>query len=199
MILHCRLATILLVVLCLQSSAWSEEPLDRGTVYRIQPPGHRLVAVPTNEIQVGFIYKYFNSQLSRHVWGIAAEEGGFAYAFGRGTMQPANRFDIRLSTNETQQLLTQQAPGLSKLLERTGRKLFVRLGDADEWEIHPASTIPRLFDQLTGRRWEWHGRRRVAVMHTGGYQWREEGGHYVPATPTLVDDGAVAIDCPCDQ
>ena len=63
-----------------------------------------------------------------------------------------------------------------------GSLAFVRLTDDGTWTLVRQPTIANVFDLETGRRWEWHGERRVAVIHTGGYEWSLVGGKFVPMT-----------------
>lgn len=176
---HCALA-VLALTLILPPASRGEEELDRESVYRVNPPGQQLVVVAQKEVKPGYVYKYFNKQLGHHVWGLAAKDGSFRFAMGPGSMQPTERFDLRLSTAQQEQIVDEQVPGLFQGLEKTGRKVFLELGVNDQWKLHQTTSIPKVFDLLTSRRWEWHGGRQVAVMHTSGYLWQWLQGRYYP-------------------
>ena len=161
------------------------KPLEKKKdgVYRFQP-GLRestLELVPPEEIRLGLAYNYYHPQLARHVWGFAQQDGTFKYAFGEGTIVPTNRLDLRLSPTLRSQLLERGMPGLEKKLEITGGSPAVKLVDGD-WTLMPSKSSLRVFDLATGHRWEWHGTRRKAVLHTFGDQWQVVNGRYIPAT-----------------
>lgn len=158
------------------------EKVEDG-VYRFQP-GLRestLELVPPEEVKPGLAYNYYHPQLQRHVWGFAQQDGTFKYAFGEGTIVPTNRLDLRISPALRSQLLERGMPGLEKKLEITGGSPAVKLVGGD-WLLMPTKSSLRVFDMATGHRWEWHGTRRKAVLHTFGDQWQVINGRYVPAT-----------------
>lgn len=168
------------LILTWQPASRGEEELDRASVYRVNPPGQQLVVVAREEVKHGFAYKYFNEHLGRHVWGLAAKDGRFQFAMGPGSMQPTDQFDLRLSATQQQQILEEQAPGLFKGVAETGRQVYLELGEDDRWQLYQSTSIPKVFDLLTSRRWEWHGGRQVAVLHTTGYLWEWLQGRYYP-------------------
>ena len=67
------------------------------------------------------------------------------------------------------------------MMEVRGGVAHVRLGEDESWTLVRNATIPNVFDLETGRRWEWHGQRRVAVVHTAGYEWQFDDGKALPA------------------
>ena len=77
-----------------------------------------------------------------------------------------------------------EAPGLSKGVEGLGRDVFLKLDENDTWQLYHATSIPKVFDRMTGKRWEWHGSRRVAVLHTVGAVWQWRNGRHYPAAAT---------------
>jgi hypothetical protein len=166
--------------------------LGASGVYRIQPSleAPELVLVPPAEIKAGLTYNYYNERLARRVWGFAKADGSFQFAFGEGTVLPTDRFDLRLSAAVESQLLERGAPGLQQALATTGGRPALRFNAAGRWELLSYRSSARVFDQETGHRWEWHGKRRVAVLHTYGDQWRIVDGRYLPATgPVLILSG----------
>lgn len=168
--------------------------LGSSGVYRVQPKleGTELVLVSPKEIKKGLAYNYYNERLGQREWGFANGDGSFQYAFGEGTVLPTDRFDLRLSEAAQNQLLERGAPGLQQALAQTGARPALRLNAAGRWELLSYRSIARVFDLETGHRWEWHGKRRVAVLHTYGDQWRIVDGRYVPATgPVVLLSGCV--------
>jgi len=157
-------------------------------VYRMQPSFEKseVVIVPPEEIKTGLAYNYYNRQLGRRAWGFAQEDGSFQYAFGEGTVLPTNLFDLRITAELRSMLLERGSPGLEQALATTGGTPAVRLDAAGQWSLLLARTSARVFDLETAHRWEWHGRRRVAVLHTYGDQWQRIGGRYRPATGPVV-------------
>ena len=171
---------ILSVAVFLPSLALAQDNLDRKLVYRVDPNVRQLNVVPRNEIKEGFIYKYYHPELEKHVWGIAESGGTFRYAMGPGSMQPTDRFDLRISELEKQQLIQENAPALSRGVESLGRIVYARLEANDEWSINLSTSIPKVFDQKTNLRWEWHGGRRVGVQHSRGVYWTWDNDDYQP-------------------
>ncbi len=162
--------------------------LGAGGVYRLQPSleAPELVLVPPAEIEAGLTYNYYNDRLAKRVWGFARGDGSFQYAFGEGTVLPTDRFDFRLSEEARTRLLERGAPGLLEALATTGSRPAVRLNSSGLWELLSYRSSARVFDLETAHRWEWHGKRRVAVLHTYGDQWRIVAGRYQPATGPVV-------------
>jgi hypothetical protein len=157
-------------------------------VYRSQPSFEKseMVLVPSEEIKAGLAYNYFNEQLGRRVWGLALEDGTFRYALGEGSVVPADLFDLRNTPEMRSMLLEQGSPGLEQALATTGGKPAVVLGADDRWTLLPVSSSARVFDIETRHRWEWHGGRRLAVLHTYGDRWQRIDGRYRPATGPVV-------------
>jgi hypothetical protein len=166
----------------LRSSGQQPIEEDLVGVYRPQPEFGRgqVVQVPAEEVKPGLAYSYYNQRLSRRVWGFARGDGSFQYAFGEGTMLPIDSFDLRLSPEATQGLLEEASPGLPQRLAITGASPAVKLTADGAWRLLPTRVSARVFDLETGHRWEWHGDRRVAVLHTLGDQWQVVNGRYRP-------------------
>jgi len=157
-------------------------------IYRMQPSFDQseMVIVPPEEIKTGLVYNYFNQQLGRRVWGLAHEDGSFEYALGEGSVVPTDLFDLRITPEMRSRLLELGAPGLEQALATTGGEPAVRLGANGQWSLLPVPSSARVFDLETGHRWEWHGKRRVAILHTYGDQWQLVDGSYRPATGPVV-------------
>lgn len=180
--LSCCLA--LFLSLACQSLLVAQTPPadDHEGVYRLHPnlENVELVLVPAAEIKPGLVYSYYHPELQQRAWGFAKAEGGFDYAFGEGTTMPTNLFDLRLSPEMQTRLLDDRAPGLLRTLDSVGRSAAVRLNSKGIWELLAFPSSARVFDLATGARWEWHGRRRLAVLHTGGNFWHIVDGEYYP-------------------
>lgn len=173
---------ILPACLILVSVAWGQQEADKTGVYRLQPglEGAKRVAVEKSQVRPGFAYNYFHEGLQKRVWGFATASGGFEYAFGVGTLLPTSRFDFQISEDSQSQILSERAPGLKEYLSTVGRSPAVRLTATGDWQLLPFPVSERVFDMATGRRWEWHGKRRLAVLHTNGYLWTDEDGKFIP-------------------
>ncbi|MEM9352863.1 MAG: hypothetical protein AAGA92_07605 [Planctomycetota bacterium] len=153
-------------------------------VYRIAPlEPSQVVEVPKSEIKEGLIYRYYNEKLDRSVWGIAQADGSFRYALGPGSVQPVERFDLRLTEEERSRIVNDNAPGLEGYLASTGRTPTIVLNDQLRWELVKTASISKVYDLETHRRWEWHGKRKLSVLHSSGNRWIAAGGDYAP----LVD------------
>ena len=87
---------------------------------------------------------------------------------GPGSVQPAWKFDIREGKEDQLRLLEERSPELYKRLMVQGARPMIKLMDNGRWDLDLASNEGRVFDIETGNRWEWHGGRRVRVVHTAG-------------------------------
>lgn len=182
-ILH--LASIITIILLTAPLLVAQETIpadDHQTVYRLSPvdDNRQLIPVPPNEIKPGFAYSYYSPVLKRHVWGFATEEHSFEYAFGEGTILPTSRFDLRLSQEAQERILEERVPRLKQDLEGLGRSPAVQLDASGDWKLLSYTTSARVFDMLTGERWEWHGKRRLGVVNVYGNLWQIVDGEYVP-------------------
>jgi hypothetical protein len=157
---------------------------DHEGVYRMHPDleNVKLVRVTADEIKPGLVYNYYNQQLKQRAWGFAKQGGGFEYAFGEGTIMPTTLFDLQLTPEMEARVLNERAPGLLKQLNNVGRSAAVQLDGKGVWELLRFPSSARVFDLATGERWEWHGDRRLAVVHTGGNLWHIVDGEYYPVT-----------------
>jgi hypothetical protein len=179
------------VLALLSVPAWADQPVppsnDPHGIYRLHPNLETLhwVLVPPSEVKLGLVYNYYNESLKQRVWGIAREGGGFDYAFGEGTTIPTSMFDLRLTPEMEAEVLNRRSPGLLGQLVSVGRTAAVRLDGENVWKLLPFPSSARVFDLLTGQRWEWHGKNRHAVVHTGGNLWHIVEGRYLPMT--IVD------------
>ncbi len=193
MTINIRSAVPLFLICCLvtglaRAADQQTDELGPEGVYRMQPSFEKseMVIVPPEEIKTGLAYNYYNRQLGRRAWGFAQEDGSFQYAFGEGTVLPADLFDLRITAELRSMLLERGSPGLEQALATTGGTPAVQLDAAGRWNLLLFRTSARVFDLETGHRWEWHGRRRVAVLHTYGDQWQRIDGRYRPATGSVV-------------
>jgi hypothetical protein len=165
-------------------SSYAQEaatPVDTARVYRFDPLTDELVAVQAEEIMPGYIYNRYSPVMNRRVWSLALEGGGFEYAMAPGSVQQARLLDLRATEEQLRDELNERAPALAKMMDIRGAVAHVRLSEDDRWELVQQVTIGSVFDLETSRRWEWHGPRRVAVMHTTGYEWMLVDGRFLPA------------------
>ncbi|QDT00595.1 hypothetical protein [Adhaeretor mobilis] len=173
LVFHCLSAEVSLAA---ESSA-------TASVRRYNPINRAFVAVESEEIKPGKIYNHFSQSRGRYVWAFAKRGGGFSYPLGTGSTELPSRFDLVTTTQETNELLGRNAGSWLEESRREGVKIYVRLDENGDWQIVRGRTIRSHFDLDSGRRWEWHGSRRVAVMHIGGYQWTTNGDRYVASDP----------------
>ncbi len=155
---------------------------DQTAIYRYDPFLREMIAVPTEEVKPGYLYTRFSPQLKRRVWSVARSGGGFEFAMATGSIQPAWRLDLRATAERQMEELRARAPELAQVMDIRGSRAFVQLDDAGEWQLVVRRTIASVYDEETLRRWEWHGERRVPVMHTLGYEWLLDDGKFTPAT-----------------
>jgi hypothetical protein len=160
----------------------AQATVDPATVYRFDPFRRELVATPPEEIKPGYAYFRHHPGMGRHVWSLATADGGFEYVMGVGSVAPARALDLRATPAEMQRQLAEEAPELKRIMDTRGTIAYVRLADERTWTLVPQPTIPSVYDLESLRRWEWHGERRVAVMHTGGFDWLQVDGRFVPAS-----------------
>ncbi len=182
-ILSALCSALLVVFVSVQSQAQESETLGRKDVYRVQPSLEKvaLELVPPEQVRPGMAYNYYHPQLGKRVWGIALPEGRFRYAFGEGTILPTEMLDLRISEEMQRQILERGAPGLRESLAITGDTPSVKLDAEGNWTLLQSKSGLRVFDLATGKRWEWHGRNRKAVLHTHGDRWQIFAGRYIPA------------------
>ncbi|HYO23493.1 MAG TPA: hypothetical protein VEQ85_00935 [Lacipirellulaceae bacterium] len=167
-------------------TARAQEPIagltnDPQIIQRFDPLSTTMVNVVASEIKPGYLYHRYHAGLARRVWSVAAPGGGFLYAMAPGSTQPAWMLDLRATPEQLRNELDARVPGLLQLMDTRGAAAFVRLTTGGTWELVPRPTIANVYDLETLRRWEWHGPRRVAVMHTSGYEWLQVNGQFVPA------------------
>jgi hypothetical protein len=155
----------------------AEESIDRA-VKRLDPG--RSALVPVQSPIPGKIYNHYSDRMNRRVWAFVQPDGSFSHALGEGSTQNTKMFDFPYSTAQQQEMIAEIAPRWAKSMQQVGSEIFVRLNREQTWNLVQHLTIPSIYDLETGRRWEWHGDRRVAVGHTGGYRWRMEDGRYLP-------------------
>ncbi len=177
-----------------QEALPTKDPLQESLVQRYDPFSNELISVPPAEIKPGFLYLHYSPVQGRNVWSLANENGGFSYAMGQGSIQPAARLDIRATTQQTDQVLRDVAPRWAGALKSFGAPPLIILDKSNQWTLLQRPSIPQVMDLDTERRWEWQGNRRVAVVHTGGYRWRIVRDKYVPTAlilPTVTPSCAL--------
>lgn len=155
--------------------------LEKNTIYRLDLFTETLKPNPKKDLKPGAVYFRFSPSSGHHVWSRFSEEGIFEFAMGPGSVQPAWRFDIREGREDQLRLLEKRSPELYKRLMAQGAQPMIKLLETGKWQLDIASNEGRVFDIETGGRWEWHGGRRVRVVHTGGQSWTYQDHTYRPA------------------
>ncbi len=188
----------------------SNEPLA-APVRRPDPSSGTLVSVDAQQIKPGKIYNFFSQLHGRYVWGYAKKGGGFSYALGMGSTELPSHFDLVTTPSKTKELIEAEAGPWAERSRQLGSQILVRLGEDEKWKIVRGRTIRSHYDIdsgdinsgdinsgnidsgdinsrsiNSGRRWEWHGNRKVAVLHSNGYLWQYSDHWYTPANPWLV-------------
>ena len=92
-----------------QEALPTKDPLQESLVQRYDPFNNKLIPVTPAEIKPGFLYLHYSPVQGRNVWSLANEKGGFSYAMGQGSVQPAARLDIRATTQQADQVLREVA------------------------------------------------------------------------------------------
>lgn len=165
-------------------------------VRRFDPRVGEFQPVAPEEVVPGKIYNHYSPQHGRYVWAFAEQGGRFSYALGPGSAESPRNFDLASSEEETLQVLKAAAgEDWVKAMEREGGRGKVRLGADGRWSVVKGRMIRSHFDLDSGRRYEWHGARRVAVIHSNGDQWAFVDDWYVPAIP--VRWAPLHVACPC--
>jgi hypothetical protein len=180
----CR-AYLVSIILVTQPCLAAEE-IVVASVRRPDPRSGELVPVDPEQIKPGKIYNHFSHRDGRYVWAFANEGGRFSYALGTGSTELPSNFDLVTSARQTEEFLEAEAGPWAEKSRLSGSPIWVRLGADEKWQIVHGSSIRSHYDIDSGRRWEWHGKRRVAVLHTNGYFWQYNGRRYVPTNPWLV-------------
>ena len=150
----------------IQADQSKTSKLDKDTIYRLDLFTETLKPQLKKDLKVGAVYFRFSTLSGHHVWSRLSEENVFEFAMGPGSVQPAWRFDIREGKEDQLWLLEERSPELYKRLMLQGAPHDQTYG---QWaDLDLASNEGRVFDIETGNRWEWHGGRRVRVVHTAG-------------------------------
>ena len=155
----------------IQADQSKTSKLDKDTIYRLDLFTETLKPQLRKDLKVGAVYFRFSTLSGHHVWSRLSEENMFEFAMGPGSVQPAWRFDIREGKEDQLRLLEERSPELYKRLMVQGARPMIKLLDNGRWDLDLASNEGRVFDIETGNRWEWHGGRRVRVVHTAGKSW----------------------------
>lgn len=164
----------------IQADQSKTSKLDKDTIYRLDLFTETLKPQLKKDLKVGAVYFRFSTLSGHHVWSRLSEENVFEFAMGPGSVQPAWRFDIREGKEDQLRLLEERSPELYKRLMVQGARPMIKLLDNGRWDLDLASNEGRVFDMETGNRWEWHGGRRVRVVHTAGKSWIYANHMYYP-------------------
>jgi len=155
--------------------------LDKNTIYRLDLFTETLKPNSKEDLKKGAVYFRYSQMSGHHVWSRLSEEHVFEFAMGPGSVQPAWRFDIREGREDQLRLLEERSPELYKRLMVQGARPMIQLLENGRWQLDIASNEGRVFDIETGGRWEWHGGRRVRVVHGGGKSWTYQDHTYHPS------------------
>ena len=180
-----RLSTCLLLLAIASSApnrASAQQTEDRQ-YYALVPATGQTVALAENELREGEIYSHYSTRLNRRVWSFYLGNGRFWDAFGPGSTQPARRFDRTVAERQPINPGDESGKGTKPDFNaRNDRPVFFRLDADNTWRIAQNTSLPKVFSQETGYRFEQHFRDRYTpVSHTFGYRWQYVNGDYEPA------------------
>ncbi len=175
------LCFMLLCIPMIRADHSKTSKLEKNTIYRLDLFTETLKPNPKKDLKPGAVYLRFSPSSGHHVWSRFSEKGHFEFAMGPGSVQPAWRFDIREGREDQLRLLEKRSPELYKRLMAQGAQPMIKLLENGKWQLDIASNEGRVFDIETGGRWEWHGGRRVRVVHAGGKSWTYQDHTYRPS------------------
>jgi hypothetical protein len=115
------------------------------------------------------------------VWAIFEGDGRFSIAMDPGSTQPARRFGFTIAPREAIELLRQRDPKLAEEVTREGTEVFFKLHPDQKWRL-TRTTVPLIYNEQSGERWELQFGKYRPISHLDGYSWRRNGDRYVPAT-----------------
>jgi hypothetical protein len=183
-------ASAALLILCYQATAQEQD-----AVRQFDPRSGEFLKVDPADVSAGEIYNHYSSRHERYVWAYALEDGSFSYPLGPGTTESPRNFALAMSDAEMEQLLRSAGNTVGRSWVEN-QEIRVRLGVDDKWSVLATAGSNRShFDLNSGRRWEWHGSRRMPVSHINGYTWRYDSGRYVAANPWLAS--VLPASCSC--
>ena len=114
------------------------------------------------------------------VWAYALPNGKWSYPFGPGTTELPDHFDLVTPPALTRALLEQRAGEWLARSRREGSPILARLAADDHWELLEFRSVRSHFDLDSGYRWEWHGDKRIGILHIHGRRWRYNEESYEP-------------------
>ncbi|MGI9428677.1 MAG: hypothetical protein ACR2NM_08475 [Bythopirellula sp.] len=191
-----RFAAILSLLLTQQ--CWSADAQSQPLVRKPNPASDgEFLAVEPDQVIPGKIYNHFSARHGRYVWAFAQAGGGFSYTLGPGSTENPSNFDLATSERETKDILESEAGPWAKRSRRERSTIFVRLKPDNQWKVVRTRAIRSHYDIDSGQRWEWHGKRKVAVLNTGGNHWTYDGTRYRPGLAGPVVLGGLSGPCEC--
>jgi hypothetical protein len=150
-----------------------------GGIFRLDPPD-KLLPVSRDELKPGVVYWHDSPTLGRPVWSFLQANGQFWHAFGPGTTQAVEHFDLRMTEEERKAALKKIDPRLAFDVSATGAKVFFRLEADNKWKLVRTNSVPSIYDLETNQRWEKQWDRYLPVIHFCGDTWEHRKGWYVP-------------------
>jgi hypothetical protein len=193
-----RLWSCAILATLLTQPCWSADSQSPPAVRRPNPGNDDdFSPVAPDQVIPGKIYNYFSPSHGRYVWAFAKTGGRFSYTLGPGTTENPANFDVATSESETREIIESEAGPWAKQSRRERSTIFVRLGPDNLWKVVRSRAIRSHYDIDSGQRWEWHGKRKVAVLNTGGNHWMHDGTRYRRALAQTVVTGTLPGPCRC--
>ncbi len=176
---HLCLGTLVFSIPVSQPCQAEDVPIE-SPVRRPDPRSSDLLPVSPEQIKPGKIYNHFSQRHNRYVWAYAKAGGEFSYALGTGSTELPDNFDLVTSKSQTKELVEAVAGPWAEKSRLAGKQILVRLGADEKWQIVPARSIRSHYDIESSQRWEWHGERKVGILHSNGNTWSYHGSKYAP-------------------
>jgi hypothetical protein len=161
----------------------------RGILRLELSTGNSVALLPEGPMP-GDVYSHYDASVGRRVWAIYEGNGKFGMAMGPGSAQPAKRIfglktDVR-DNREALDLLRARDPKLYEEVSREGTIVFLKLHADQRWRL-TRTTVPLIYNEASGERWELLTDRYIPVGHLGGYSWRRAGDRFVPSYDGMDD------------
>ena len=177
--LICLLCGLPMLAHATAKEAPSTAPADRP-VLRYDPLSQTLKPIESNKVIPGKIYNHFSPAHNRYVWAYALHDGKWSYPLGPGTTELPDHFDLVTPPALTRALLEQRAGEWLARSRQEGSPILARLASDNHWELLEFRSVRSHFDLDSGYRWEWHGEKRIGVLHPHGRRWKYVEGRYRP-------------------
>jgi hypothetical protein len=157
---------------------------DGRGILRLEITTGELAPLTSTGAIPGDVYSHYDTSIGRRVWAIYEGQGRFGIAMGAGSAQPARRFGLAADFRDMKdavELLRRRDPKLAEEVVREGTIVFFKLHPDQTWRLTRTS-VPVVYNEESGERWELLSETYIPVGHLGGFSWRRVGDRFVPAS-----------------